>query len=159
MNLFRWTGLVVMVAAGGACADGTGPQSSVRAGDVRLTVHASAPEIQPGSPVTLRVELVNEGTQAVTLHFSGGCQIVPIIRNAAGDIVVPFGGSWACVAALTQLTLAPGQPVVREYVWTGSTDFQSEMPLRPLPSGRYIFSAIVPAGEGKLTASTGIVLK
>ncbi|MFL5487518.1 MAG: BsuPI-related putative proteinase inhibitor [Gemmatimonadaceae bacterium] len=159
MNLFRWTACVGSLVIVAACGETTAPRSSVRVGDIRLTVDASAPEVQRGSAVTLRVTLVNEGAQEMTLHFSDGCQIVSIIRDASGEIVVPFGGSWACVAALTQLTLVPGQPVVRDFVWTGSTAFQSEIPLRPLPSGRYFFSATVPAGEGTLTAGTAIVLK
>jgi hypothetical protein len=60
---------------------------------------------------------------------------------------------------LTQLTLVPGQPVVREYVWTGSTEFQSEMPLLPLSPGKYFFTAKVPANEATLTVTTQITLK
>jgi hypothetical protein len=105
------------------------------------------------------VSLVNEGSEATTLHFGDSCQIIPTIRNAAGEIVVPGGGGWACLTVITHLTLIPGQPVVREFVWTGSTEFRSELPLRPLPPGKYFFTAEVPQGEATLRVTTEVALK
>jgi hypothetical protein len=135
-----------------ACSGSTEPPSSVDVGGntVTLSVAASGNEIVGTSPVTFTIRLMNEGTQGVTLHFSSGCQISPFIRTSVGAVVLPSGGGWICTAALTELTLAAGESVVREYVWTGSTDFRSEMPLRPLPKGRYLFSAEVPSAEGTL---------
>jgi hypothetical protein len=109
--------------------------------------------------MTFRVTLLNEGAEAATLHFGDSCQIVPTIRNAGGQIVLPSGGGWACLTVITQLTLLPGEPVIREYVWTGSTAFQSEMPLGPLPPGTYLFTAEVPQGEATLKATTQVTLK
>jgi hypothetical protein len=161
MNLCRWTAVAGMVVAIGGCVDATAPisNSQIGANHVRLTVSASASEVTRGSPVNLHVTLVNEGTQAVTLHFGDSCQINPYIRNLAGEIVLPGGGAWGCLTVLTSLTLAPQGSVSRDYVWRGSTDFASEMPLRPLPAGRYFFSAKVPAGEMTLSAGVGITLK
>jgi hypothetical protein len=150
-----------MLVVIGACSDPIAPISSTQLGanQVRLTVSASSPEVTRGSPVNLHVTLVNEGTQAVTLHFGDSCQINPYIRNTAGEIVLPGGGAWGCLTVLTSVTLAPGENITRDYVWTGSTDFASEMPLRPLPPGRYLFSAEVPAGETRLGAGVEITLK
>jgi len=159
MNLIRWTAIAGVVVATGGCGGSTGPDGSDRIGAIRLSVSSSSAEVVRGSPVTFRVELVNEGGEAATLHFGDSCQINPYIRNALGEMVLPWGGGWGCLTVITQLTLLPGQPVVREYVWTGSTAFQSEMPLRSLPPGTYFFTAEVPQGEATLRATREITLK
>jgi hypothetical protein len=159
VNLIRWTLVAGIVVATGACSGAIEPDATDRLGAIRLSVFSSSAEVVPGTPVTFQVSLVNEGSEATTLHFRDSCQIIPTIRNASGEIVVPFGGSWACLTVVTQLTLLPGQPVVREYVWTGSTAFQSEMPLRSLPRGKYFFTAEVPQGEATLRVTTQVTLK
>ena len=159
MNLFRWTAVAGILIGIGACGDAVAPETSTRVGDIQLTLSASAAEVNRGAPVTFQVKLVNEGSEAATLHFSDSCQIVPTIRNSLGEYVLPTGGWWGCLTVLTQLTLVPGQPVVRDYVWTGSTEFQSEMPLLPLSPGKYFFTAKVPAAEATLTVTTQITLK
>lgn len=162
MTLFSRFGFTALLLAVASCHDPAAPVSSTLIGDnlIRLTTSASTREFVAGSPVTLRISLTNEGLQPVTLHFSDGCQILPYIRDAGGEKVIPWGGGWGCTLAVTQLSLAPGQSVVREYVWTGSTAFQSEMPLLPLPRGRYYFAAEVPADEEKLrSAPIELILK
>jgi hypothetical protein len=160
MKLLCGSVATFLVLGSASCQDPVAP-SSVRVDDnlVRLTATASARELAAGTPVTLRITLTNEGRRSVTLHFGSGCQILPYIRDARGVNVIPEGG-WFCTAALTQLTLAPGQAEIREYEWTGSTAFRSELPLRPLPSGRYYFAAEVASGEGTLrTEPIELVLK
>ena len=159
MNLIRWTAVAGIVVATGACSGAIEPDANGRFGAIRLSVSSSSTEIERGSPVTFRVDLVNEGSEAATLHFGDSCQIIATIHNAAGEIVLPEGGWWGCLTVITHLTLVPGQPVVREYVWTGSTAFQSEMPLRPLPPGKYFFTAEVPQGEATLRATIEVTLK
>lgn len=159
MNLIRRTAVAGIVIAAGACSEAVAPTASARVGAILLTVSGSSAEVVRGSPVTFRVSLVNEGSEAATLHFGDSCQIVPTIRNALGEIVLPAGGAWGCLTVLTQLTLLPGQPVIQDYVWTGSTAFQSEMPLRPLPAGKYFFTVEVPSGEATLRVTTQITLK
>jgi hypothetical protein len=158
MNLIRWTAVAgALVIAG--CSQATEPNATAKVGALRLSVSGSSAEVAPGTPVTFRVSLVNEGSEATTLHFGDSCQIIPTIRNAAGEIVVPGGGGWACLTVSTHLTLIPGQPVVREFVWTGSTEFRSELPLRPLPPGKYFFTAEVPQGDATLRVTTQVALK
>lgn len=158
MNLIRWTAVAgALVIAG--CSQATEQNATSKVGELRLSVSGSSDQVAPGAPVTFRVSLVNEGSEATTLHFGDSCQIIPTIRNAAGEIVVPSGGGWACLTVTTHLTLIPGQPVVREFVWTGSTEFRSELPLRPLPPGKYFFTAEVPQGEATLTATTRVELR
>ena len=64
MNLIRWTAVAGLVVATGACGGATGPDASARLGDIRLSVSRSSAEVVRGSPVTFRVDLVNEGTEA-----------------------------------------------------------------------------------------------
>jgi hypothetical protein len=151
MNVRGRFGLIVSLISALGCSSSTEPLSSIDVDGTRISLAATASgsEIVGTSPVTFTVRLVNEGAKSVTLHFNSGCQILPYIRSSIGRLVLPDGG-WGCTGALSQLTLAAGESVVREYVWTGSTDFRSEMPLRPLPSGRYLFSAEVPAQEAML---------
>ena len=158
MNLIRWTCIAGMAVLTVACSEATEP-SSAKVGVIRLSVSSSSDEVVRGSPVTFRITLVNEGAEAATLHFGDSCQIVPTIRNAWGEVVLPSGGHWGCLTVITQLTLLPGEPVIEEYVWTGSTAFQSEMPLRPLPPGTYFFTAEVPQGEATLRATTRVELR
>lgn len=155
----------ILLAFWTACSAGsTEPLSggaSLRVGKsiVRLQLSASTHELTAGTPDTLRVTLTNDGPASVVLHFGDSCQILPYIRDATGTVVLPGEGGWACFTVLTQLALSRGQSVVREFIWTGSTSFASEMPLRPLPSGKYYVSAEVPAFEGMLrTAPLEITL-
>jgi hypothetical protein len=158
MKLTRWFAAAVTVLA---CSESTAPKSSTVIGEnlVRLTVTSSAGEVLRGTPVTFHVRLVNEGSAPVTLHFRDSCQINPYIQDESGKTVLPDGGRWGCATVVTNLTLTPGTDVVREFVWTGSTEFRSEMPLRPLPMGAYYFSAEVPAEEITLRATVAVILK
>jgi hypothetical protein len=113
-----------------------------------------------GSQLTFHVELANEGSSAATLHFKDSCQVVPTIQNALGEIVLPTGGEQGCLTVLTQLTLLPGQPFVRDYVWTaGSTTFYLGEPPPLLPAGAYFFSAAVPSDEATLRVTIQVNLK
>jgi Intracellular proteinase inhibitor len=161
MNLLRRTAVTGMLVAIGACSEATAPTSSTTIGPnlIRLTVSSSSAVVVRGSPVKFAVSLVNEGAASATLHFGDSCQIIPTIRNELGEIVLPSGGTWGCLTVLTQLTLLPGEPVRQEFIWTGSTAFQSEEPLRALPPGKYFFTAEVPAGEATLRATIEVVLK
>ena len=152
MKLFSASAFSVLVLGTAACQNPAAPSSTIIDDNlIRLTATASASDVVPGTPVTLRITLTNEGTRSVTLHFNSGCQILPYIRDARGANVIPDGGGYGCTAALTQLTLAPGHSEIREYKWTGSNAFQSEMLLRPMPPGRYYFTAEVEANEAKLS--------
>jgi hypothetical protein len=155
MNQFSRSVGALLLMAVASCNDPAAPVTSTLIGDnlVRLTSSASARELVGGSPVTLRTSLTNEGTETVTLHFRSTCQILPYIRDARGANVIPSEGGWGCGGALTQLSLGPGESVNREYIWTGSTAFPSELPLIPMPPGRYYFTVAVPAEEEELRSA------
>lgn len=163
MKLGRWfgaaaAGLVIVVLG---CQEAVSPKSSTVIGEnlVRLTVTPTATEVVRGSPMTFHVSLENEGSTPVVLHFRDSCQINPYIQDQLGKTVLPVGGWWICTGALTTLTVAPGADVSRDFVWTGSTEFRSELLLRSLPPGKYFFSAEVPADEVTLRATIPVTLK
>jgi intracellular proteinase inhibitor BsuPI len=155
----RWLAAAMVLVALG-CRESTAPASSSVIGGnlLRLTVTSSASEVARGMPVTLQVRLANEGASPITLHFNDACQINPYILNSLGKTVLPEGGWRGCAGVLTNLTVTPGTDIVREFVWTGSTAFRSEEPLRPLPTGKYFFSAEVPSNEVTLRATLPVIL-
>ena len=78
--------------------------------------------------------------------------MLPYITNDRGSVVLPAGGAWVCTANLSQLDLAAGDRRTSTFVWTGSTEFASEMPLLPLPAGTYSIYAALSAQEVRLAA-------
>ena len=163
MKLGRWfaaaaAGLVLVVLG---CQEAVSPKSSTVIGEnlVRLSVTPSASEVARGAPMTFHVSLENQGSTPVVLHFRDSCQINPYIQDRLGKTVLPENGWWICTGALTTLTVAPSSEVVRDFVWTGSTEFRSELLLRSLPPGKYFFSAEVPADEVTLRGTVPVVLK
>ena len=138
---------VALASCGGreATAPALAPnRDSERApGPIALSVAVTAREVRPGVPVTIRVSATNTSGAPLTLHFSSGCQILPYVRNAAGQVVLPEGGQWGCTQALTELHFRPGETKEQTYRWAGSTSFVSEMPQRLLPPGEYeVFAAL-----------------
>jgi len=142
---FAW---LALVAGAAACTSGPTdlrpiePKTEIRVNGnlLRFGLTSSDAELRPGMTATLRATLTNEGPETVTLQFSSTCQIVPLIRNSTGAIVAPDGGGWGCGAAMTALTLTPGESVVRAWTWDGGTTFDSAKSAR-LPDGVYQVTA------------------
>jgi hypothetical protein len=152
MNLFSRYAFTFSLLSVASCNDASGPSSAIIDNTLlRLSASASANVIYPGSPVTLRATLKNEGSEPITLHFSDSCQILPYIRTGGGKSVIPSGGGWGCLTVITQLSLAPGESRVHEYVLkktesalAGTRNAQMQF---ELPAGRYYFTAEVPASQ------------
>ena len=163
MHLIPWTAVAGLLIATGACGEASGPSSTAKLGPIRLSVSSSAPELVRGSGVTFRVDLVNEGSGTVTLHFEDTCRLHPNIRNEAGEIVIPSGGVWGCPAFTAEIILPPGQPTGWYIQWRGIADFESAIfytgSVQELPPGKYVFIAELPLGDATLRASTPITLK
>ena len=163
MSLIRWAAVAGLLVATEACGGATEPSDTAKFGNIRLTVSGSSPEVVLGSAVTFRVDLLNEGSQAATLHFGDLCRIHPTIRNELGAIVLPPGGVWGCPTVTNDLILLPGQPSTWNLLWRGAADFESALfytgSTSPLPPGKYVFSTDVPVGGVTLTATTPITLK
>lgn len=103
MILFSRFASVSLLLAIAGCRDPAGPLSRTVIGENRisLTTSASSNELGRGEPVTLRIRVKNEGTQAITLNFNSTCQVVPFISDARGAHVIPEGGRYGCGDALT----------------------------------------------------------
>jgi hypothetical protein len=128
------------------------PLAPSSAAGVTLTLSVTHSAIRAGERDTITVALANTTRQVVALHFPTGCQLLPYITNDRGSIVLPAGGAWGCTANLSQLDLAAGERHTWTFVWTGSTEFASEMPLLPLPAGAYSINATLSAHELRLAA-------
>ncbi len=128
------------------------PLAPSSAAGLTLTLSVTRSAIRGGEPDTITVALANTTNQIVSLHFASGCQLLPYITNDRGSLVLPPGGAWVCTANLSQLDLAAGDRRTSTFVWTGSTEFASEMPLLPLPTGTYSIYATLSAQEVHLAA-------
>ena len=132
----------VLVACG---ASPTGPSQQ---GPLRLTASITRTVVPAGETATITFLLENLGSDAVTLHFSDSCQLMPYIASSFGLIVYPAGGSWACATVLTSLTLpAGGTKTVDVQVRAGAA---ASSPYVALGAGDYSASARVPSSEYKL---------
>ena len=132
--------LVLLLPLLGACAELAGPDVPV---DVQLT--ASRTEIAPGDTVRLVATLTNRTDEPLVLTF-GGCQVLPYVHSAAGEMVVP-GGGWMCLAVMSSLEIAPRGTHTATFVWTGQRSlYQSgtvEPYSEPLPAGEYRAHAVL----------------
>jgi len=134
--------LLVTTALLGACADLISEPDDSRTRGLVLSVDASPREIAPGDTVRIVARLRNTNTRPVTLNFTGGCQILYFVEDAAGRPVEPKEGSWGCTAALTSLRLGAGQTEERTFFWLGQRvvgyDQTTWRPImEPLPAGEY----------------------
>ena len=126
------------------------PLASPSAGGISLALSVAHTQFQRGQRDTIAITLTNATDTSVTLNFSTGCQVLPYIANGRGDIVLPSGGDYVCTAAFSKLQLAPGEQHTQALVWSGSTQFVTELPLLPLPPGIYSVFAVMSAQELRL---------
>jgi hypothetical protein len=136
--------LLLVVACSG---DLSGPRSE--AGLV-LEASLSSPSIEEGQIDTLTVTLTNTNPVPITLHFNSGCQILPYVTDAGGDMVVPSDGGWACTLNLSSRTVAPHESQSVEFVWTGGLAFAPGPPTQRLPRGTYRVFARLDSREVRL---------
>ena len=130
-------GLATGVA--GCVQDPTVPKLAVP--PIALAMTFSTKTFRLGKADTIRVSAVNSFSQSATIRFATSCQIVLTIRSAAGDAVVPPGGTPLCVNVVSTLTIAAGDSVMRRFVWNGATNFMPPGSVIPLPAGTYFVSA------------------
>lgn len=110
---------------------------------LRLTAEISTPTVNVGQTALLTFRLQNLTAESVTLSFGGGCQIVPFIETAAGVVVNPPNGSYACLAVITKLELAPhGERAITQEVRGGVPQIAIYTSV-PLPPGDYRAYAIL----------------
>jgi len=81
---------------------------------IELSVAVEPAEVIAGDTVRIEVTVANRRGRPVTLHFPSTCQLVPLVEDAAGEKVSPFGG---CGAMFTDLRLGPQQEKRIEDRW------------------------------------------
>jgi hypothetical protein len=121
--------LGISVFAAGCSGTVTSPSNP---GQVRVTVQPTPTFAGiDGAMFTLVVE--NIGTAVVDLTFPSGCQVLPyFVNRTTGQPVTPVGGGFACVAAITNQTLRPGQSFSQVYtVKAGSVPLPQAIVLPP----------------------------
>lgn len=97
---------------------------------------ASRSSISVGETDTLTFRLLNTGADVLTLTYSGGCQFLPYVQDAVGNVVFPPGAVWVCVAQASTITLPPyGEESIVLRVRGGLVPDYSIEPV--LPPGRY----------------------
>ena len=74
---------------------------------LRLSVAVSNPTVAIGDSTVIRATLQNVTARPVGLGFGSSCQITIFVTAADGDVLVPAGGSSACLTVITNLTLPP----------------------------------------------------
>ena len=134
------TGAMLAVALGSAsgvmgCSGTEVPIEPVPIGSAALevSVQVSHSTFVQGDSTMIVVTLRNVSSRSVRVSFTNTCTIVYAIRNAAGALVVPSGGMWACEPFSSRIDLDRLEATQRTFIWRGEG----------LPAGTYtIFGAL-----------------
>lgn len=149
MRQLRSTTVIALTVASAltACGEETLVDTSFREVDeidgLTLEVAVANPIVAIGDSVTAMMTLRNATGTAKHLQFGSGCQIMPFIETAAGELRHPGSGAWACTAALTSLEVPAHGAVVRSITLRGASSPTAMSPYFSLPAGSYRFYAKV----------------
>jgi hypothetical protein len=127
------TSLLVLALAASACESATAPAS---ASGLTLETRASHFDTNIGVPARVTYTLRNDSSAPLTLVFLD-CSVRPYVAKWAGGVVHPPGGQWGCLAAVTTVTLDPGEAIVRTDYVAGGDDVSYSQGTLLLPEGRY----------------------
>jgi hypothetical protein len=141
MAIRAWLLLPVLLTA--CVQEATVPSMGDRV--VELRVLPSAATLGPEEILTITASLTNTLDQTVVLGFNTTCQVLIYVRNDAGRIVTPEGGSHSCPGVSTQMTIPALATITREFLWTGRGEFGTGATGPRLPAGRYFVSATLNA--------------
>jgi hypothetical protein len=145
--------LAIIAAAILAIAGQQGPQvTAIEKPPVELRVKVSDSILVLGDVDTIRVIIKNTLTLTARLTFSSQCQDQVYIRNSSNAVVLPPSGGYTCAPVISQLSILPGDSVVRTYLWTGGQSFLPPDPATKLPVGRYLVSAALQATNYSVSA-------
>ncbi|MET0399925.1 MAG: BsuPI-related putative proteinase inhibitor [Longimicrobiaceae bacterium] len=151
--MLRTLALPVLAALAAACVDPSAADyDAVAREGLVLSLTAAPAAIAPGDTARLVARLANHNEHSVRLDFSSGCQLLPYVESAGGEVVYPHGGGWVCTAALTSLELAPGEVREQELRWTGQSRDHDPQTFAPvysaLPPGSYRAYAVLSGSLG-----------
>lgn len=104
-------------------------------------ITASDSDLQPGESTTLTVTLTNTLEQEVILAFPTSCQALVFIRNEAGRVTTPEGGTYECASVPSLLTIPIGGTATFNLEWGGGIEFGPAGSSTRVPPGTYFASA------------------
>lgn len=113
--------------------------------DAKITVEPGV--VAPHAPFEAHFRMTNTTTDTIHITTSHGCLVTfNVIRKAKS---VPLeGSSWACTAAITTHSIAPGE--TWERAWTMRAELYAVHPGdkegAPAPQGSYIIQAVLGTG-------------
>jgi hypothetical protein len=153
MKAFR--AAIVFAAAALACSgDLTAPNANLEGDAEGLQFTASIPKssFAAGETGTITYTLRNPTNETVELSFSSGCQIIPHVTRGEEPV---YPEPYACTAAITKITLPPGEQVVRTFTFTAITGEELALWNGPvLTPGSYVSWAELLDGRGN---SSGVI--
>ncbi|MEP7347110.1 MAG: BsuPI-related putative proteinase inhibitor [Gemmatimonadaceae bacterium] len=150
MRVF-WMAMVAASVASVACQQ-TPVVPVIEAPPVELRVTISDSVLFLGEVDTINVIIKNTLTVVARLAFPTQCQDRVFIKNLAGAIVLPATGDYVCAPVTSQLSIPPGDSIVRTYYWTGGQSLSPPDPSTKLPPGRYFVSATLQASNYSVSA-------
>jgi hypothetical protein len=105
-----------------------------------------------GRADTISVIVRNNLAESVRLSFATLCQVQLFIRTQKGAVVLPATGKYSCSPVPSQISVAPSDSVVQQYIWTGGQSFVPPDPAQKLPPGVYFVTALMQATNYSTTA-------
>jgi hypothetical protein len=132
MNRLRFTLLLLTVA----CVE-EAPVTPLPEQIIPAQITATDRDLQPGETTTLTVTLTNTLDEEVQLVFPNSCQALIFIRNQAGRVMTPEGGTYECAAVPSLLTLPAGAVKTYNVEWGGGIEFGPAGTSTRLPPGTY----------------------
>ena len=139
---------IALGAVVGACSGTEVPIEPVTPGSPALEISARVSHAQfvQGDSTIITVTLRNVSSRAVSVSFANSCTIVYAIRTAAGALVVPSGGTWACDPISSRISLDRLEATERTFIWKGEG----------LPAGDYIAYGALGADIGVVSAGVPV---
>ena len=104
-------------------------------------ITATDRDLHPGETTTLTVTLTNTLEEEVQLIFPTSCQALIFIRNAAGRVMTPEGGTYECASVPSLLTIPAGGSATFNMDWGGGIEFGPAGTSPRVPAGSYFASA------------------
>lgn len=137
--------LLSAVLSLGACTDVTGP-----AGQLEVTVSASAAVASIEEPALIEVSALNRGDEPVLIRMNP-CPGPYRVTNSRGRVVAP--GPTPCQLIVVTEMLDPGERLVFSSSWAGTTRERVDALPVELPPGRYAVRGLVLAEGAEVNSA------
>jgi hypothetical protein len=104
---------------------------------IPAAITATDTDLAPGENTILTVTLTNTLDQLVRLDFPTQCQALVFIRNAAGRVFTPNGGSYECATVPSSFSIEVGKSKTFQNQWGGGVEFGPAGTSERVPAGTY----------------------